>query len=250
MDDLTKKFDSFELLMTQATDKLSSLETWRTSTEDATGRLLAHSERIESRLLRLKSAPPPAALPRPQTAPPQPPSRWVNPFDLNMAPQQATRPSASASERPSGHGNVNGHQDDGGGILGVHPPCPVTGMPPDPPPSTDSDSDGIGRAIRSNHVPKLKFPVFDGTNPRLWVDRCEMYFELYPVTESLKTRLAALNFTGVAASWLQTYELRGRVTSWTTLCKAVCDRFDRDQYQTFLRQLDSLKQTGSVTEYY
>jgi len=38
MDDLTKKFDSFELLMTQALDKLSSLETWRTSTEDATGR--------------------------------------------------------------------------------------------------------------------------------------------------------------------------------------------------------------------
>jgi len=127
MDDLTKKFDSFELLMTQALDKLSSLETWRTSTEDATGRLLAHSERIESRLLRLKSAPPPAALPRPQTVPPQPPSRWVNPFDLNMAPQQAMRPSVSASERPSGHGNVNDHWDDGGGILGVHPPCPVTG---------------------------------------------------------------------------------------------------------------------------
>jgi len=92
--------------------------------------------------------------------------------------------------------------------------------------------------------------VFDGTNPRVWVDRCEMFFELYSVTESLKTRFAALNFTGVATSWLQTYELRGRVTSWSTLCKVVCDRFDLDQYQTFLRQLDSLKQTGSMTEYY
>ena len=92
--------------------------------------------------------------------------------------------------------------------------------------------------------------MFDGTNPHVWVDRCEMFFELYSVTESLKTRFAALNFTGVAASWLQTYELRGRVTSWSTLCKAVCDRFDLDQYQTFLRQLDSLKQTGSMTEYY
>jgi len=77
-----------------------------------------------------------------------------------------------------------------------------------------------------------------------------MFFELYSVTESLKTRFAALNFTGVATSWLQTYELRGRVTSWSTLCKVVCDRFDLDQYQTFLRQLDSLKQTGSMTEYY
>jgi len=127
MDDLTKKFESFESLMTQALDKL-----------------LAHSECMESRLLRLESAPPSAAPPRSQKAPPQPPSRWVNPFDLNMAPQLAARPSASASERPSGHGNVNGHRDDGGGILGAHPPRPVTGMPLDPPLSHDSDSEGIG----------------------------------------------------------------------------------------------------------
>ena len=51
------------------------------------------------------------------------------------------------------------------------------------------------------------FPKFDGENPRLWKDRCEMYFEVFGVSEHMKTRFAALNFEGPAASWLQTLEL-------------------------------------------
>ena len=46
MDDLTKKFGGFELLMTQALDKLSGLEAWKTSAEAATDKLLSQSEHL------------------------------------------------------------------------------------------------------------------------------------------------------------------------------------------------------------
>jgi hypothetical protein len=59
MDELAKKFDSFESLMSQALDKLTGLEAWKTTAEDATDKLLTQSERFASRLLRLESVPPP-----------------------------------------------------------------------------------------------------------------------------------------------------------------------------------------------
>ena len=90
----------------------------------------------------------------------------------------------------------------------------------------------------------------ESMRPRLWKDRCEMYFEVFGVSDHMKPRFAALNFEGAAASWLQTLELRGRVKTWSELCTAVCDRFDRDQYQIHMRQLDALRQTSSVADYY
>jgi hypothetical protein len=96
----------------------------------------------------------------------------------------------------------------------------------------------------------MSFPCFDGENPRLWKDRCELYFEIYSVHEALKPRFAALNFKGAAAAWLQTFELQGRVDTWEQVYTAVCDRFDRNQYQLVMRQLDNLRQTSSVQEYH
>jgi len=44
--------------------------------------------------------------------------------------------------------------------------------------------------------------------------------------------------------------LRGRISTWEALHTAVCERFDHDQYQLHLRQLDNLRQTGSVADYH
>ena len=79
-------------------------------------------------------------------------------------------------------------------------------------------------------LPKIEFPKFDGDNPRLWRDRYEMFFEVYSVGNTLKTRFAALNFSGPAAIWLQTFERKGRVLDWEEFCAAVFAHFDKDQY--------------------
>lgn len=73
---------------------------------------------------------------------------------------------------------------------------------------------------------------------------------MYGVSEALKPRFAALSLKGAAATWLQTAELRGRFQTWDAFHSAVCARFDRDQYQIHMKQLDNLKQTGSVAEYH
>jgi len=96
----------------------------------------------------------------------------------------------------------------------------------------------------------MEFPKFDGTNPRLWLDQCVLFFEVYGTPPAMKTRFAILNFKGAAVTWLQMIERRGRITDWTKLCELVFLKYDKDQYQQQLRQLEMLKQTTSVAEYH
>jgi hypothetical protein len=167
----------------------------------------------------------------------------VNPFDVTQFPQALMRPPASSADWAKGHGESSHHRDAGGGVLGP-PPCPVTGMYTET--SINHDHSFRDSTVHTVPIPKLEFPKFDGENPCLWHDRCENYFEVYSVSDGLKTRFAALNFMGAAALWLQTKERMGRISDWEQMYKAVFDQFDRDQYQIQLRQLEGLKQTGSV----
>jgi len=100
IDDLAKKFDGFDAALTKVLDKLTALEAWKSSASTLMETLLSQSERTASRIDNLESAPTlsmaPHPPPRPTTAPPQPPSRRTDPFDLNTAPQQEMRPPASA----------------------------------------------------------------------------------------------------------------------------------------------------------
>ena len=59
--------------------------------------------------------------------------------------------------------------------------------------------------------PKWISPNFDGDNLRLSKEQCELYFEIYCVTDAIKPCFAALNFISFAATWLQTIHLRGRL---------------------------------------
>jgi hypothetical protein len=72
---------------------------------------------------------------------------------------------------------------------------------------------------RSPPFPKIDFPKFDGENPYLWRDNCEMFFEMYDVHPSLKTRFVALNFKDLVAAWLQMVQCKGKITDWGQLCE-------------------------------
>jgi hypothetical protein len=37
-------------------------------------------------------------------------------------------------------------------------------------------------------MPKLHFPNFSGDDPRLWNGHCEIYFEVYAISDTLKPR--------------------------------------------------------------
>lgn len=213
---LTKQLESFQSMMGDMLEKLRGIETWRGDADKSFGALLQRTSATSIDLgltaARLEARPPPPPLPSTQLSP-QPaamlpqlvlPARNV--LDLNIAPEP-TRPSASSGEQPSGHYEVGG---ESGSILGTFPPPLLQGTSHDSPQSScHARDDSMISLPRSAPYPKLEFPKFSGENPRWWRDQCEMYFEVYAVHPALKTRFAALNFTGPATTWLQTIERKG-----------------------------------------
>lgn len=101
-----------------------------------------------------------------------------------------------------------------------------------------------------NHaVPPLEFPRFDGSNPKIWIKKCENYFDICAINPEHQVKLAVMFMIGTAAFWLQTIEMDLKKCSWPVLCHAVIERFERDQYNHVIRQFFHINQSGSVAEY-
>jgi len=223
MQSMVGQFAGFQEMMTTTLDKLSALEAWQTTAEESLGTLLQRSsatatrvEETASRVTRLEFRPPPPP-------PPPPPPHWnlrdpptlpqTSPpsLDLNFAPAASTSTTPPRVDLPMGPGAQTHHRDDGGGLLGAPPPRPDNG-------TNNATVSQVPLSDNSSHhpppFPKIEFPKFDGSNPRLWRDHCERYFEVYTVHQAMKTRFASLNFKGAAATWLQTVERRGRIGDW------------------------------------
>nr|CAE02920.3 OSJNBb0108J11.12 [Oryza sativa Japonica Group] len=102
-----------------------------------------------------------------------------------------------------------------------------------------------------NHrVPKLDFPKFDGTDPQDWRMRCEHYFDVNNTYPGLWVRVATIYFYGRAASWLRSSRAHVRFPVWDDFCIAVSTKFDRDQHDVLIRQMDTIRQSRTVWEYY
>jgi hypothetical protein len=97
----------------------------------------------------------------------------------------------------------------------------------------------------------MPFPQFDGSTPQLWITQAQSYFDMYLVDPAMWVRVATMNFTNSAKRWLQSinHRLESEHTSWAVLCVMIRERFCRDQHELLLRQLFSIKQTGSVQDY-
>lgn len=263
--------------MKTALDKLNDLQAWRTITETSIGNVMEQSKQATVRQQQLEArpvpAPPSASIPAavlPQSVPQlalhqpppgiRPPPVIVPPYIITgteMAPHfhggfdlNAALASGSTSQSPNGHGSPTDHRVVCGRAPSAQPQHPVTGMPlPNSDHALVHHEDDIH--VPSIHAPssKMEFPKFNGDNPRLWCDHCVIYFEVYRTHPAMKTQFAILNFEGAVVTWLQTVERQGRITDWDKLCELVFSKYDKDQYQKHLNQLESLKQTGLVTEY-
>lgn len=62
----------------------------------------------------------------------------------------------------------------------------------------------------------------------------------------LWVRVAMLHFS---VRWLQVHEAQNTPYTRDSLCSALCAKFGREQYQTHLRQFNTLHQSRSVLEY-
>lgn len=93
-----------------------------------------------------------------------------------------------------------------------------------------------------NHrVPKLDFPKYDGSDSQEWRMKCEHYFDVNNTFPGLWVRIATIYFLGRAASWLRSSRAHLRFPMWEDFCAAVSAKFDRDQHENLIRQMDSIK---------
>lgn len=106
----------------------------------------------------------------------------------------------------------------------------------------------LGAGI-SGHVPPMSCPHFDGDSPQLWKSNCEEYFEVYGVHPRNWVRVAGLNFSGIAAFWLQSMRSKLVGISWQDFADQVCLRFTKDRQEVLIRQWFHIAQDSSVSDY-
>ena len=101
--------------------------------------------------------------------------------------------------------------------------------------SKDKKVEGHGSGHRHKHhrehpgkdelphhtLPKLLFPKFGGTTPKIWFDDCVNYFTIYSVPEHLKVTAATMHLEGNARKWWQAYRQNHAVTEWSKFCEVV-----------------------------
>lgn len=168
-------------------------------------------------------------------------------------------PSLDGVDGPDGHRVDSSSRDRGFGFVMAFSHVPVKGTSDPPPPEPQfrrvheqsgyRGSNYSTQSFSMGKLPKLSFPVFVGDNPKLWLSRCESYFEMYHLDPSMWIQVATMPFDDATARWFQSVEHRLKNASWPEFAKALLDRFGRDQMGLLIRQLFHIRQTSSVTEY-
>ncbi|XP_037480907.1 uncharacterized protein LOC119358489 [Triticum dicoccoides] len=97
--------------------------------------------------------------------------------------------------------------------------------------------------------PKHHFPRFDGAAPRVWLDHCLAYFELYHVPQHNWVATSALYVEGHAALWLRAFRQTHPVITWDLFRRAVEEEFGPEEFESLMHDLLQLRQTGTVAEY-
>jgi hypothetical protein len=90
-------------------------------------------------------------------------------------------------------------------------------------------------------MPKMNFRKFNGKNPNIWKNKCEDYFKMLDIPESMWTTVASLHMEGNAETWMQVYKLKEGLGSWPTFMQAVQQRFGSYDYQHAIDELIDLQ---------
>ncbi|GJN34657.1 hypothetical protein PR202_gb23339 [Eleusine coracana subsp. coracana] len=98
-------------------------------------------------------------------------------------------------------------------------------------------------------IPKLSFPKFEGTNPRIWIDKCINYFKIFKVPSCMWATAASLHMEGNAAKWLQVYKQQHGLGKWKVFVAAVERKFGAYDYRRHMHDFLHLRQKGTVEEY-
>ena len=110
-----------------------------------------------------------------------------------------------------------------------------------------------GRRIASHPhgfpTPKLEIPMFDGTNPRWWVHRCERMFCFYGVLEQQRVTLAVTYLNDAGDAWFQGWIGTKEGCRWAEFVEGLCERFGDRNMLDVVEEFNKLRQEVVVQGY-
>jgi hypothetical protein len=98
-------------------------------------------------------------------------------------------------------------------------------------------------------IPKMQFPFFDGTQPKIWLDKCTRYFKIYNMEKKLWVEAASLHLQENAAKWWQVYQLQHPDVKWKKFAEDIQSKFGNDDHRSAMSELLDLRQTTTVEDY-
>lgn len=98
-------------------------------------------------------------------------------------------------------------------------------------------------------MPKMEFPRFDGEGVRMWLDNCEVYFQLHQIPDGFKVMSASLHLQGNAAHWYQACKHTDACADWPRFRTAILQEFDVNIHRNCMRELLLLKHEDTVQQY-
>ena len=84
------------------------------------------------------------------------------------------------------------------------------------------------------YMPKMQFPTFDGSNPCIWKDKCEDYFRIFDLPETMWPSIAAMNMDEKPSKWLKVYKMKHGLGDWASFMAAVEQKFGNNDYRESL----------------
>ncbi|KAH6820459.1 hypothetical protein C2S53_002617 [Perilla frutescens var. hirtella] len=99
-------------------------------------------------------------------------------------------------------------------------------------------------------LPKVEFPKFDGSYPRVWILKCKGYFKMVPnIPDDQKIALTSMNLEGKAAVWFQSNSSKHADLTWPQFLDLISARFEDLKEDNIVAEFNKLRHTGSYTDY-
>jgi hypothetical protein len=87
----------------------------------------------------------------------------------------------------------------------------------------------------------MHFPMFDGTSPKVWLDKCKNYFSIYTIPKILQVTAATMHLEANAAEWWQAYKQGNPIPSLIAFSVIVQEHFGADDFRTAITNLLALR---------
>lgn len=72
---------------------------------------------------------------------------------------------------------------------------------------------------------KIIFPTFDGTSPKMWINKCNKYFNINQMSDEQKLYMISIHLEGRVDIWFHDYQEINMSFTWDQFIIDVCTRF-------------------------